>query len=156
LSIHNKGEEAKVDFKKIIYCDWNIIDLAIGFCIFYLWGRSWGKDLRIPKWKASVFVICGALASSVFLMLTYGYHFEVYEDYGAWETGEYVKDFEVDRLERYKYGLKVLFFFLASSLLGYHSGKEKAREVEESYDRLLEKMRSKSVNRDDKKEEKYW
>jgi len=145
-----------VDFKEIIYCDWNIIDLAIGFCIFYLWGRSWGKELRIPKWKASVLVICGAPASSLFLMLTYGYHFEVIEDYGEWQEGKYVQDFEVDKIERYKYGLKVFFFFLASSLLGYHSGKEKAREEEESYDRLLEKMRNTAVSRDGKTEEKHW
>ena len=146
-----------MDFKEIIYCDWNIVDLAIGFCIFYLWGRSWGMDLRIPRWQASVFVIFGALAASVLLMFMYGYHYEVYEDYGEWQNGEYIKDFDVDRVERYnKYGLKVLAFFLASSLLGYHSGKEKVREKEESYDRLLEKMRNEAMMRNGKADEKYW
>lgn len=138
-----------MDFKEIVYCDWNIVELAVGFCIFYLWGRSWGKDLRIPKWKASIFVICGALAASVFLMLTYGYHYEVYEDYGEWQNGEYIRDFDVSKLERYQYGLKVFVFFLVSSLLGYYSGKEKAREMEESYERLLEKMRSQTVKTND-------
>jgi hypothetical protein len=145
-----------VDFKKIIYCDWNIIELAVGFCIFYLWGRSWGMDLRVPRWKAALLVISGALASSVFLMVIYGYHFEVYEDYGEWQDGKYIKDFEVDTVERYKYGLKVLAFFLASSLLGYHSGKGKAREAEESHERLLENTEDKAKIGEGKTEEKHW
>jgi hypothetical protein len=38
----------------------------------------------------------------------------------------------------------VLFFF-ASSLIGYYSGRQKAREYEESFEKHLEEMRKKGL-----------
>jgi len=50
------------------------------------------------------------------------------------------------QMESYAYGINVFVFFLVSSFLVYYSGSEKAREREETYEKLLEKMRDLEMN----------
>jgi hypothetical protein len=134
-----------VEIEKTLYCGWNIIELSIAFLMFLVWGRVWGRDLSVPQWKAFTFLIAGVILSCAFLMFTYGYHYKSIEQYDDWYEGKYVQDFEPTRAERYEYGLKVFLFFFASSLIGYYSGRQKAREYEESFEKLLEEMRKKGL-----------
>lgn len=138
-------EESKVEIEKTLYCGWNIIELSIAFLIFLVWGRLWGRDLRMPQWKAFTFLISGVILCCAFLMCTYGYHYEIIEQYDDWHEGKYVQDFEPTWAERYEYGLKVFLFFFASSLIGYYSGRQKAREYEESFEKRLEEMQKKGL-----------
>jgi hypothetical protein len=134
-----------MEIEKTIYCGWNIIELSIAFLVFLVWGRVWGKDLSVPQWKAFTFLISGVVFCSVFLMGAYGYHYEIVEQYHDWVEGKYVQDFEPTLAERFEYGLKVFLLFFASSLLGYYSARQKAREHEESFEKLLEEMRKKGL-----------
>ena len=134
-----------MEIEKTLYCGWNIIELSIAFLIFLVWGRLWGKDLRVPRWKAFTFLIAGVIVCSAYLMCTYGYHYEIIEQNDDWGEGSYVQDFKPTRAERYEYGLKVFLFFFTSSLIGYYSGRQKAREYEESFEKRLEEMRKKGL-----------
>ena len=44
---------------------------------------------------------------------------------------------------RFKHAHRKDTLFFASSLLGYYSGRQKAREYEESFEKRLEEMRKK-------------
>lgn len=134
-----------MEVEKALYCGWNIIELSIAFFIFFLWGRMWGKNLRVPQWKPLAFLIFGVIVCSAFMMATYGYHYEVTEQHDDWHEGRYVQDFEPTKKERYEYGSKVFLFFLALSLIGYFSGREMAREYEESYTKRLQEMRNRGL-----------
>jgi hypothetical protein len=79
------------------------------------------------------------------MMCIYGYHYEIVEQYNDWVKWEYVQDFDPTPAERLEYGLKVFLLFFASSLLGYYSGRQKAREYEESFEKRLEEMRKKGL-----------
>ena len=105
----------------------------------------WGKDLSVPQWKAFTFLIAGVVFCSAFMMCIYGYHYEIVEQYNDWVEWEYVQDFDPTPAERFEYGLKVFLLFFASSLLGYYSGRQKAREYEESFEKRLEEMRKKGL-----------
>ena len=142
-----------MDFQKVVWCGWNAIELTIGFLIFYFWGRSWGVRLRSSQWVNLMLTLVGVVTAAAFMMMIYGYHYEVEEDYGDHQEGRYVKDFEVTREERLKYGLKVFAFFLIVSMMGYYEARQKAREKEASIEKWLkdleEKKGVKTANRED-------
>ena len=129
-----------MDFQKIVWCGWNAIELAIGFIIFYFWGRSWGGNLRSSQWGNLVLNLVGVVAATAFMVMIYGYHYEVEEDYGDHQEGRYVKDFEATREERLRYGSKVFAFFLIASMMGYYEARQKAREKEASLEKWLKDL----------------
>jgi len=108
--------------------EWTRGDAAMGFIIFLLWGYSWGKDITATPLRRLALALVGV---AVCTLVSTWMHFGAFASprHDSLSPDSTISEYRDDSDRPGEYGLKVYFFFLAASMIGYGAGTQKAKKI---------------------------
>lgn len=121
----------------VVFCDWTLFDAMGRFIMFCFWGYAMGKSISHSKTTTWMLTFVGTLACA-FLHTwmqnwgQYSQHFGIGQHYTPIVSN-------TDNNPVF-YFIKVFFFYLTASTIGYRAGRKTAKKTKAELDRVNNTM----------------